>query len=58
MTPEILCPDRIHHTDAPTGYIQWHSWAKKMALTHKQVKCTGCDLYVIWVPKKQKEAEK
>ncbi len=57
MEREVLCPDRIHHTEAPRGYLQWHSWARRMGRTHRQVKCTGCGLYAIWVPKKHKEAD-
>lgn len=48
---EVLCPDRIHHTESPAGYNQWHFWAREMSRTHRQIKCTGCGLYVIWVPK-------
>ncbi len=28
-------------------------WAKDMAKTHRQRRCSGCGLYVIWEPKEQ-----
>ena len=40
---------KCKHTDAPEGYIQWHTWAAKKSLTHKQVKCPDCGLLAIWV---------
>lgn len=55
MTPgrENLCPHFEDHAWQPEGYIQWHAWAEKMAKTHRQSKCAGCGLYVIWTPKDQ-----
>lgn len=51
---EANCPSFHDHTpDAPEGYIQWHAWAQRMNKTHKQTKCSGCSLYVIWIPKKK-----
>lgn len=41
-----------HTKNQPDGYLQWHAWARKMATTHKQVKCKECGLYQIWVPRK------
>jgi hypothetical protein len=49
---EILCPYFHDHMPAPEGYIEWHGWAKKMGKTHKQVRCSGCGLFVIWIPRK------
>lgn len=48
--PELLCPHFEDHTPCPEGYIQWHAWAEEMAKTHRQSKCPGCGLYVIWTP--------
>ena len=48
-----VCPDIMHHDAGPSGYLQWHAWARRMARTHRQIKCTGCGLYVIWLPKRQ-----
>ena len=49
------CPNSAEHTLAPGGYLQWHDWAETMQKTHRTVKCSGCGLFRIWVPKKQKE---
>jgi len=56
MAHEVLCPDRIHHTEVPQDYLAWHSWAKLMSKTHRQLKCAGCGRYLIWLPK-QKETD-
>ena len=48
-----ICPDKHNHTDCPSGYDDWHKWAKKMARTHKQKRCDTCGLFAIWVPKKK-----
>lgn len=59
MNPDerrMSCPDLVHHTACPSDYIGWHAWARKKSKTHKQVKCSGCGLYAIWVPKKSKPA--
>jgi len=42
------------HTPCPEGYLAWHEWAEKKAKTHRQVKCKGCGLYALWVPKARK----
>lgn len=45
-----------HHTpDQPTGYIAWFGWAQRMSKTHRQIKCEGCGLYQVWVPKIKRE---
>lgn len=56
------CPSFHDHTPAPAGYNQWHDWARKMLRTHKQIRCTGCGLFHIWIPRRpapiaQKEEE-
>lgn len=53
------CPNANEHTPSPEGYIQWHAWAGKMNRTHRQIRCSGCGLYKIWVkrtPRDQNEA--
>ena len=52
---EWLCPNFENHTPCPEGYIQWHAWAERKSKAHKQVLCDGCNLYVIWVPKRKAE---
>lgn len=52
MRAELFCPHFEDHTPQPEGYIQWHAWAAFMSKTHKQRRCTGCDRYEIWEPKK------
>lgn len=50
VTPNPDCPNADQHTPEPPGYVEWHEWAKKMAKTHKQRRCSGCDRWSIWVP--------
>lgn len=45
------CPNAAQHTPSPDGYLAWHEWAEEKAKTHTQIKCSGCGLYAIWVPK-------
>ena len=45
-----------HTPNQPTGYVAWFDWAKKMSKTHKQIKCEGCGLYSVWVPKQKRKA--
>lgn len=49
VAPE--CPNASEHTPSPTGYVAEADWADEMLKTHRQVKCSGCGLYAIWVPK-------
>lgn len=49
---EAACRNVNNHTTCPTGYVQWHAWAKKMALAHKQKRCPGCGLFTIWVSRR------
>ena len=50
-----MCPQRGCHTKAPEGYIQWHTWAERKAKTHRQIRCPGCGLFAIWVPKRNRK---
>lgn len=43
------------HTPCPRGYIAWHEWAEMKSRTHRQVRCPGCALWKIWVPKVTRE---
>lgn len=52
MSADFLCPHFEDHTESPSGYLQWHAWAEKMARTHRQVKCGGCGKWSIWIPKR------
>lgn len=45
-----VCPEATSHTPCPEGFVAWHDWADEMARTHKQARCAGCGLYMIWVP--------
>lgn len=54
MTPQEqlrTCPQRAKHTPCPETYDAWHEWADKKMRTHRQVRCPGCRLWAIWVPK-------
>ena len=44
------------HTPCPAGYVQWHEWAEWIDKTHRNVRCTGCDRYAVWVPRRNKAA--
>jgi len=55
---EKSCPSYFDHTPCPSGYIQWHAWAKQMARTHRQVKCGRCGLWAIWIPKKSRSLKR
>ena len=44
----IPCPNEDAHTLQPVGYDTWHSWAAKMMRTHRQERCWGCGLFMIW----------
>jgi hypothetical protein len=46
------CPNIAEHTPDPHGYVAWHDWAEEMGRTHRQIRCPGCGLLAIWVPKK------
>jgi len=49
---EIECPSFHDHTPAPEGYLDWHAWAERMSKTHRQIRCTGCGRFAIWIEKK------
>lgn len=49
-----VCSKEMNHTPCPHGYVQRQNWAEEMLKTHRQVKCSGCGLYKVWVPKKSK----
>lgn len=47
--PNPDCPRNELHTHSPEGYIAWHDWAASMNYKgHRQSRCPGCNLYVIW----------
>ena len=50
------CSSASTHTPAPSGYLQWHGWAERMAKTHRQLRCRGCRLFKVWVPKGSRAA--
>ena len=45
------CPQWSAHTPRPAGYIGWHAWARRMSRTHRQLICSGCGRYKVWVEK-------
>ena len=45
------CPNQAAHTPAPVGWPDWHAWASRMSKTHRQLRCPGCGLWMIWVEK-------
>lgn len=55
MEMDESCPNKKNHTNQPSGYIAWHDWAQKKTKTHRQVRCQGCGLFSIWVPRKSRK---
>lgn len=51
------CPNAKDHTQHPEGYVAHLTWAYEMLRTHRQVRCAGCGLWAIWVPKKKKRVQ-
>lgn len=43
------CPNIARHTPCPTGYNNWHDWAKNKLRRHEPVRCPMCHLFEIWV---------
>ena len=41
---------QCNHTPTPP-YPEWLDWARQKSRTHKQVRCPGCGLWHVWVPK-------
>lgn len=48
------CPNYEQHEPMPTAYVEFDGWGAKMNKTHKNVKCSGCGLYKIWVERTKK----
>lgn len=48
---EEHCPRRDLHTPEPE---QWgrQIWAEQMLRTHNQTRCPGCQLYLVWQPRR------
>ena len=45
------CPNKASHMLGPSGYVERAEWAEEMRKTHRQERCPGCGLWVIWRPK-------
>jgi hypothetical protein len=46
-----VCERADLHTPSPSGYLQWHSWARGMSEDYVQRRCPGCTVFKVWVPK-------
>ncbi len=44
------------HAVGPDNYVARQDWFKMMAKTHRQLRCDGCGLWKIWVPKENNDA--
>lgn len=51
MAKPTPCPNASEHTDCPTTYLGWHEWAEEKSKTHRPVRCSGCGLFKVWVPR-------
>lgn len=47
------CTNQKNHTKCPALYLAWHEWAERKGKTHKQRKCSGCNLWKIWELKEE-----
>jgi hypothetical protein len=54
VAKSVECPNAAEHTPAAAGYLEWHEWAEQKAKTHRQIRCKGCGLFAIWVPKRKR----
>ena len=54
---EPVCPDQAGHTPSPDGYVDWHEWATRMAVAHRQVRCPGCGRFEVWVKRAGSEPD-
>ena len=45
------CPNKASHLLGPSEYLERVEWAEEMRKTHRQERCPGCGLWVIWKPK-------
>lgn len=52
FTCEDACALKAQHTPRPDGYLNFCDWAEAMAKTHRQTKCPGCGLFIVWVPRR------
>ena len=52
------CPNNANHEPSPSGYTDWHEWAKAKNRTHKNSKCPDCGLFKIWTPRVKREADR
>lgn len=39
------------HTPCPSGYLEWHDWAREKIKTHTQHRCPVCKRWAIWKPR-------
>ena len=47
---EPECRNAENHAKSPAGYSQWVEWVEEKSKTHKQIRCSGCGLFKIWIP--------
>jgi hypothetical protein len=45
------CPDKANHTPCPESYMRFVNWADEKSKTHKQIRCTTCNKFAIWILK-------
>lgn len=50
MSTTTTCPRETEHTAMPRGYLGRQLWSEQKARTHRQIRCPGCQLFVVWTP--------
>ena len=46
----LSCPRESEHCYGPRSYTDWHEWAKRRRITHRQVRCE-CGRWLLMEPK-------
>lgn len=52
MDGTMPCPNAAAHTHTPVAPgLEFREWSIRMAETHRQIRCWGCGLWKLWIPK-------
>lgn len=45
------CPNEDAHDPSPPSAMDWLTHTREKMLTHRPVRCPGCNLFKIWEPR-------